>query len=453
MVVADSPDFVTLFLAAMRIGAIPVPVSTMLPGPDIAELLRDSRARCWPSPRSTPQLADGGRRAGARTARPDLDRRPAGDRGNPPAAPVGRPGSDGGADRLGVLDHRGLARILAVHIRHHRIAEGGDAPARVRARRLRELRQPGARDPARRSGLVGGQRLLRVRPGQLGAVPALGRGRVHIGTRALPAGQHRRRAPASTARRSSSAVRRSSPTCCGRTCPPMSSPGSGSPSRPARRCRPGCTSGGPSQFGVDIIDGIGMTETLHIFLSNRPGEVRAGTTGVAVPGYEVRVVDEGGPRSCGRRRPGRSVVRGALGGDRLLVPLCRLPAGLRRRVGAHRRHLRQRRGRLPHLPRPHRRHAQGRRHLGVPGGGGGPAARARRRSAQAVVVAGIDAGRIWRSRSPSWSAGAGGTTTEDELDRVLPRGPAVVQAAPQGDLRRRLSDHGDRQDPAGRAAR
>ena len=44
MVVADSPDFVTLYLAAMRIGAIPVPVSTMLPGPDIAELLRDSRA-------------------------------------------------------------------------------------------------------------------------------------------------------------------------------------------------------------------------------------------------------------------------------------------------------------------------------------------------------------------------------------------------------------------------
>src|SRR4030095_12852874 len=44
MVVADSPDFVTLYLSAMRVGAIPVPVSTMLPRSDIAELLRDSRA-------------------------------------------------------------------------------------------------------------------------------------------------------------------------------------------------------------------------------------------------------------------------------------------------------------------------------------------------------------------------------------------------------------------------
>ena len=45
MVLADSPDFVTLYLAAMRIGAIPVPVSTMLHADGIAELVRDSRAR------------------------------------------------------------------------------------------------------------------------------------------------------------------------------------------------------------------------------------------------------------------------------------------------------------------------------------------------------------------------------------------------------------------------
>ena len=49
-----------------------------------------------------------------------------------------------------------------------------------------------------------------------------------------------------------------------------------------------------SQFGVDILDGIGMTEVLHIFLSNRPGQVRAGTTGMAVPGYDLRVLDETG---------------------------------------------------------------------------------------------------------------------------------------------------------------
>jgi benzoate-CoA ligase len=46
--------------------------------------------------------------------------------------------------------------------------------------------------------------------------------------------------------------------------------------------------------GVEILDGIGSTEMLHIFLSNRPGEVRYGTTGKPVPGYELRLVDDRG---------------------------------------------------------------------------------------------------------------------------------------------------------------
>jgi benzoate-CoA ligase len=47
-------------------------------------------------------------------------------------------------------------------------------------------------------------------------------------------------------------------------------------------------------FGVEILDGIGSTEMLHIFISNRPGEVRYGTTGKPVPGYEVRLVNDHG---------------------------------------------------------------------------------------------------------------------------------------------------------------
>jgi len=46
--------------------------------------------------------------------------------------------------------------------------------------------------------------------------------------------------------------------------------------------------------GIDILDGIGSTEMLHIFLSNRPGEWRHATTGKAVPGYELKLVDERG---------------------------------------------------------------------------------------------------------------------------------------------------------------
>ena len=45
MVMADSPEFVITYLAAMRIGAVPVPISTMLRADDIAEILIDSRAR------------------------------------------------------------------------------------------------------------------------------------------------------------------------------------------------------------------------------------------------------------------------------------------------------------------------------------------------------------------------------------------------------------------------
>ena len=46
--------------------------------------------------------------------------------------------------------------------------------------------------------------------------------------------------------------------------------------------------------GAELLDGIGSTEMLHIFLSNRPGDIRAGTTGKPVPGYQLRLVDEQG---------------------------------------------------------------------------------------------------------------------------------------------------------------
>jgi len=46
--------------------------------------------------------------------------------------------------------------------------------------------------------------------------------------------------------------------------------------------------------GIDVLDGIGSTEMLQTFLSNRPGDVRYGSTGKPVPGYEVKIVDENG---------------------------------------------------------------------------------------------------------------------------------------------------------------
>lgn len=48
------------------------------------------------------------------------------------------------------------------------------------------------------------------------------------------------------------------------------------------------------RFGVEIVDGIGSTEILHIYISNRPGRSRPGSTGQVVPGFETRIVDDDG---------------------------------------------------------------------------------------------------------------------------------------------------------------
>jgi benzoate-CoA ligase family protein len=62
-----------------------------------------------------------------------------------------------------------------------------------------------------------------------------------------------------------------------------------------------------ARFGVDLVNGLGTTETLHIFLSNRPGRTRPGSVGSAVPGYEVRVLTDGRPASPGQ--PGALQVK------------------------------------------------------------------------------------------------------------------------------------------------
>jgi benzoate-CoA ligase family protein len=63
------------------------------------------------------------------------------------------------------------------------------------------------------------------------------------------------------------------------------------------------------RVGVDILDGIGSTEMLHIFLSNREGEIRYGTSGKPVPGYDAKIVGEDGTE-LGADAVGELVVRG-----------------------------------------------------------------------------------------------------------------------------------------------
>ena len=69
-----------------------------------------------------------------------------------------------------------------------------------------------------------------------------------------------------------------------------------------------------ARFGVEILDGIGSTEILHIFISNRPGKARAGSTGQIVPGYEAKICDEDG-----QELPARHVGTLWIKGDSIAV--------------------------------------------------------------------------------------------------------------------------------------
>ena len=65
-----------------------------------------------------------------------------------------------------------------------------------------------------------------------------------------------------------------------------------------------------NHFGVETVDGIGSTEMLHVYLSNRPGDVRYGTTGKPVAGYEIELRDEDGQVVQGAETLGDLYIKG-----------------------------------------------------------------------------------------------------------------------------------------------
>jgi benzoate-CoA ligase len=112
-----------------------------------------------------------------------------------------------------------------------------------------------------------------------------------------------------------------------------------------------------ARTGVDILEGIGTTEMLHMYVSARHGAVRYGATGTAVPGYEVRLVDE----------EGNPVTRVLLEQPR------KEPLDLPRPLVQERRQVQAGRGRLLRLRRTGRRHVEGLGAVRLPGRGRGGA--------------------------------------------------------------------------------
>ncbi len=305
MVMADSPRFVVVYLAAMRIGAIPVPVSTMLHTDGIAELLRDSRARflavshefaaAAESARQAPELAgilaDSPLTAGVPVH--GLDELA----GSAPDESVYDTSADSPAFWLYTSGTTGVPKA-AMH-RHGSVRvvceTYGDQVLRID----RDDRCLSAAKAFFAYGLgnsvlfplsAGAAAILNpvaAKPDVIAEAAAKYGATLFFAGPSFFANMLRAGMPADAL----AGVRLAA------------SAGEALPAQLYRRWT--------SQFGIDILDGIGMTEMLHIFLSNRPGEVRAGTTGVAVPGYQLKLIDEdSGAEVTGAGTPGTLFVRG-----------------------------------------------------------------------------------------------------------------------------------------------
>ncbi|PZS20752.1 MAG: benzoate-CoA ligase family protein [Pseudonocardiales bacterium] len=293
MCMADCPDFVNLYLAAMRIGAIPVPVSTMRNADGLAELLRDSRARLLVVSAEFGQLA-----REAIGSAPEL------------RGVIAANGADVGAVGVPVHDLDRLATAAAP--RQEIYPSTADSPAFW----LYTSGTTGKSKAAmHRHGSVRvvcesyGTQVLGIRPEDrcLSAAKAFfayGLGNSVLFPLAVGACAVLEPAPAKAELIAERIAERgvtlffAGPTFFANMLRADLAPDALNSVRLAASAGEALPAAlyerWTAHFGVDIIDGIGMTEMLHIFLSNREGHVRAGTTGTAVPGYDLRVVDDAG---------------------------------------------------------------------------------------------------------------------------------------------------------------
>jgi benzoate-CoA ligase family protein len=282
MFMADGPDFVAVYLAAMRIGAVPVPVSTMLHADGLTALLHDSRARLIAVSPSFADLAASAAAGLCTVVDPASLASAAADPGvyptsaDSPAFWLYTSGTTG-TSKAAMHRHGSIpvvcetygAQVLGIEAADKCLsaAKGffayglGNSLLFPLSAGACAVLEPSASRPE----------LLAARAAEYGAT-------LFFAGPTFFANMLRAGLPADAL----ASVRLAA------------SAGEALPATLYERWT--------SHFGVDILDGIGMTEMLHIFLSNRPGQVRPGTTGVAVPGYELRILDDDG----GLVKPGTS---------------------------------------------------------------------------------------------------------------------------------------------------
>jgi benzoate-CoA ligase family protein len=308
MVMSDSPAFVVVYLAAMRVGAIPVPVSTMLRADGVAELLRDSRARFLAITGEFAAVAES-----AAAAAPEL----AGVLADVPLAASPRP--------VHQLDD--LAAFAPDDSVYDTTA---DSPAFWLYTSGTTGTPKGA---MHRHGSVQvvcetyGKQVLGITPldrclSAAKAFFAYGLGNSVLFPLSVGAACVLLPSPSRPDLIAETAVKHGATLFFGGPTFFANMLRAGLPADALGGVRLAASAGEAlpaalyqrwtAQFGIDIIDGIGMTEMLHIFLSNKPGAVRAGTTGVAVPGYDLKLVDEESGQPISQAGvPGTLYVRGA----------------------------------------------------------------------------------------------------------------------------------------------
>jgi benzoate-CoA ligase family protein len=345
MVMADSPSFAVVYLAAMRVGAIPVPVSTMLRRDGIAELLRDSRAKFLAVTSEFAAVAESAADLACTGAAPELAAvlfSPGGATPRTPRSPaVARPMAKTAivSDAQPPEEKPSEMASRPVYLLDDLASSAPDdsvydSTADSPAFWLYTSGTTG--DPKgamHRHGSIPavcetyGQQVLGIRPDDrcLSAAKAFfayGLGNsllfpMSVGAASvlLPPAS-RPDLIAETAVKYGATLFFGGPTFFAnmlRAGMPADALGGVRLAASAGEALPAALyERWTSHFGTDIIDGIGMTEMLHIFLSNRPGAVRPGTTGVAVPGYDLKLVDEqAGAEVPGAGVPGTLFVRGA----------------------------------------------------------------------------------------------------------------------------------------------
>ncbi|MGY1592217.1 benzoate-CoA ligase family protein [Geodermatophilus sp. SYSU D00708] len=310
---ADTPELVTAFLAGLRIGAVPVPVSTMLTAKDIAVLVRDSRARLVALSAEFAGLAPavGGARDLADVVVLTGDPLPevAGTRVRTWAEFLA---AGAQAREQGVEPYPTVADSPAFWL-YTSGTTGTPKGAMHRHGSLRDTAETYARDvlaigpddvtfSAAKIFFAYGLGNSLTFPFAVGASTVLDRGRPN---------------PAGTLR----VLREHRPTLFfGGPTYYAALLAAGLPADAFASVR-ACVSAGEAfpaalferftgTFGVEMLDGIGSTEMLHIFISGRPGRTRAGATGEIVAGYEAKIVDDDGvPVADGT--PGHLYVRGS----------------------------------------------------------------------------------------------------------------------------------------------